>query len=728
MNTEFAWIGFYREFADALRPFAADRATLIARLKRCYEKINVKFPKMDYDDQVRDIDPFTVFGLFNKQIKDANRSHILSAIKEEFEIKAEVPKSFAGIPVLNNRKACYFPPTNSRGFGENDIDNLWHVFDLAIRFADGDVSAKEELVSCWDKVLGQHDVRWNLTMGFFWIRPQYFVNLDQVNREYLMSDAWLSKCVNEIAPKVLNGFAAPSGKQYLAICEAVVNAISNRQVDYGSLPELSHRAWQDSKNKKRKEASKGREKAKDDKEAIAFDRKDGQRRVWLCALGKECSEWEDFKKNEQICIGWDELGDLSKYQSKEAVSAQILSLRGDNGKKPNNDTKACWEFAHVMKPGDVVLAKDGGNLIKGFGIVNGQYRRDETRSKYKNVIPCKWIVCKDVPCGNVARKTLTDISKNTELIRSLFLNYGLTEEALDQIPIDADPDGGNAVDGAKGEAYTKDRFLSEVFMSEDEYERIKRLLVVKKNIIFQGAPGVGKTFVAKKFATSIIGANDPKHIEFVQFHQSYSYEDFIGGYKPSGNGFEYRNGVFYDFCLKARKDPQGKYFFIIDEINRGNLSKIFGELLMLIEADKREEEVRLTYTRESFVVPDNVYLIGMMNTADRSLAMIDYALRRRFSFVTMEPKFTDDKFKKMMARTPDAKRDSLVACVIRLNEAIRNDSGLGKGFEIGHSYFCGGLPPSDIVEFELIPLLEEYWYDASEKVGEWTSKLREAVR
>jgi 5-methylcytosine-specific restriction enzyme B len=168
--------------------------------------------------------------------------------------------------------------------------------------------------------------------------------------------------------------------------------------------------------------------------------------------------------------------------------------------------------------------------------------------------------------------------------------------------------------------------------------------------------------------------------------------------------------------------------FIIDEINRGNLSKIFGELLMLIEADKRDDEVCLSYTRESFVVPDNVYLIGMMNTADRSLAMMDYALRRRFAFVTMEPKFENDKFKEMMARTPDAKRDALVACVIRLNKEIRNDSGLGKGFEIGHSYFCGGLSPSDIVEFELIPLLEEYWYDAPEKVGEWTSKLREAVR
>ena len=450
------------------------------------------------------------------------------------------------------------------------------------------------------------------------------------------------------------------------------------------------------------------------------------RKIWLCALGRGGTEWNDCKENGFACLGWDELGDLMAYSTRAEMERKLVSMQEEGGRVPKNASLACWQFAHEIKRGDAIVAKKGLHKLLGIGRVTGGYQRNEGRDGYKNILHCEWVKCNEMTSvSQLPMKTLTDISSNQELLCSIFSNYGLSVDTLEPISIPIEPDDVNTEDG---EAYTRNNFLSEAFMSEEEHEHITRLLMTKKNIIFQGAPGVGKTFVAKRFAASIIGADDPKHIEFVQFHQSYSYEDFIGGYKPSGNGFEYRNGVFYDFCLKARKDPQGKYFFIIDEINRGNLSKIFGELLMLIEADKREEEVRLAYTRESFVVPDNVYLIGMMNTADRSLAMIDYALRRRFSFVTMEPKFMNDKFKEMMARKADAKRDALVACVIRLNEAIRNDSGLGKGFEIGHSYFCGGLPPADIVEFELIPLLEEYWYDASEKVGEWTSKLREAVR
>ena len=194
--------------------------------------------------------------------------------------------------------------------------------------------------------------------------------------------------------------------------------------------------------------------------------------------------------------------------------------------------------------------------------------------------------------------------------------------------------------------YDVGMFLEEVYMEKESYENLVALIKRKKNIILQGAPGVGKTFVAKLLAYSMLGTKNDSHIMMVQFHQSYSYEDFIMGYRPTaGNGFELKHGAFYNFCKKAEADKQHEYFFIIDEINRGNLSKIFGELFMLIENDKRSVvELPLLYSEEKFAIPSNVYLIGTMNTADRSLAMLDYALRRRFSFYEMKPSFTQDRF------------------------------------------------------------------------------------
>lgn len=168
-------------------------------------------------------------------------------------------------------------------------------------------------------------------------------------------------------------------------------------------------------------------------------------------------------------------------------------------------------------------------------------------------------------------------------------------------------------------SYTKSDFLKEVFMTEVDYDHLRAKLENKKNIILQGAPGVGKTFSAKRLAYSIIERKDDSQICFVQFHQSYSYEDFIEGYKPNKDGFELQKGVFYNFCEKAKSNPEEQYFFIIDEINRGNLSKIFGELLMLIERDYRGEKTTLTYSGDEFCVPNNLYIIGMMNTSDRSL-------------------------------------------------------------------------------------------------------------
>lgn len=280
--------------------------------------------------------------------------------------------------------------------------------------------------------------------------------------------------------------------------------------------------------------------------------------------------------------------------------------------------------------------------------------------------------------------------------------------------------------------YNEQQFLNEVYISSEEYHTLHSLLTHKKNIILQGAPGVGKTFAAKRLAYAFMGEKDESRVKTVQFHQSCSYEDFVEGYRPAEDGgFTLNDGVFKKFCKEAETDSEHSYFFIIDEINRGNLSKIFGELLMLIEADKRGEgcSAELVYSGDRFSVPENLYIIGMMNTADRSLAMIDYALRRRFAFYTMKPAFENPVFKCQYKNVDCKLFHKAVSAVCELNKVILDDKTLGKGFEIGHSYFCKSPDEIDdvlvknIIRYELIPTIEEYWFDNENKLNGERAKL-----
>lgn len=277
--------------------------------------------------------------------------------------------------------------------------------------------------------------------------------------------------------------------------------------------------------------------------------------------------------------------------------------------------------------------------------------------------------------------------------------------------------------------YTKNDFLHDVYMSETRYDSLVAVLKNKQNLILQGAPGVGKTFAARRLAWSMMGEKDNNRIEFVQFHQNYSYEDFVMGYKPVENGFELKYGIFYRFCQQAANQPDKDFFFLIDEINRGNMSKIFGELLMLIEKTYRGTKVTLAYNGLPFSVPSNLYIIGMMNTADRSLAMIDYALRRRFSFFEMEPGFDTEGFIQYQTSLNNETLNELITTVKDLNREIALDKSLGRGFCIGHSYFCDCKSCTDewlhsIVDFDILPMLREYWFDDETKFRRWESLLQ----
>ena len=828
---QFEWINFYSEFATKLLEFKNNRAELIADIQSAYSAINMKLPKLEREDSIIDIDPFTVFGLFNKGITNANRIAILESFATVFNIKSKVPNNFDGIPVLNNLKATYYGFKDDRQAA--DIDNLWGLYESAINLAGKDDVANREIFTKWyDTVHDQLGIRWNITMGLYWIRPYEFINLDSINRWFIVDpDNMPVDFVNSVKKKLNK---VPYAAEYLAIKDACLHALKDGNYEYKNYPELSYRAWivskqvnQEKAEVKGKKSSKaaflrwfapliqalrdlggsgtpaearakiienehlsedeinetrGKNNVNKFENEVAFARnylvnagyidksvygiwtlteagksvdmtsemasdifknvlssspsKQGKNidaladedvhtvRYWLYAPGEGSCMWDEFYTSGIMAIGWGEIGDLSTFDSKDAMKIKMRKVI-DESLSYKNAAHATWQFANEMKIGDIVFVKKGMHQIIGRGVVMSDYEYDNTRDdEYKNIRQVDWTHNGEWPHpGQAVMKTLTDITSYTDYVgklNSLFEDE--TEEDAEDVEKTYPP-------------YTKEDFLSEVFMSEEEYDKLSGILRIKKNIILQGAPGVGKTFVAKRIAFSMMGVKDVERVMMVQFHQSYSYEDFIMGFRPSTDGFELKRGAFYNFCKKAEIDGDNDYFFIIDEINRGNLSKIFGEMFMLIENDKRGVSLQLLYSDEKFSVPKNIYIIGMMNTADRSLAMLDYALRRRFAFFEIKPGFTTDGFREYRMSLENEKFDKLIACVESLNNVISNDESLGDGFCIGHSFFCNMLPDtiddqvlSGIVDYELIPLLKEYWFDEPTKVKDWSSNLRSAIK
>lgn len=447
------------------------------------------------------------------------------------------------------------------------------------------------------------------------------------------------------------------------------------------------------------------------------------RHYWLYSPGAQASKWGEFSTEGIMAISWDELGDLAEYPNRKAIR-QVLNAEGAGGSN-RNAVLAVWQFQNEIAVGDVVFAKRGNWEIVGRGEVTSDARFEPGRTSFRHVRSVEWThVGEWEHPGDGATKTLTDITSHLDYIEKLQALFTDEPESVAAPAVTSPP------------AYDKAAFLNEVFLSETRYDQLSALLLRKKNLILAGPPGVGKTFAAKRLAYSIMASKDPSRVQMVQFHQSYSYEDFMMGYRPTeAGGFALSEGPFYRFCEEAGADDADRpYFFVIDEINRGNISKIFGELLMLIEADKRGQELRLLYKNETFSVPANVHIIGMMNTADRSLAVLDYALRRRFGFFEMTPGFDSAGFTRWQQEAGSPTLDRLVATVVDLNRVIADDPALGQGFAIGHSFLSRPTDsdPDDawlysVVEDELVPLLDEYWFDEPQTAAEWSGKLRAAV-
>jgi len=408
-----------------------------------------------------------------------------------------------------------------------------------------------------------------------------------------------------------------------------------------------------------------------------------------------------------------ELGDIQSYTS-----------HNDKGNK-----RRIYKYFEEAKPGDLVIGYESTPVkqIKAIFEITEGLHIDDNEGEIIN-FEIKEIV-KD-PISWDELKETKGLENCEVLINNQGSLFSLTPDEFDIIRDLIDEKNivtEKEIEKVEIKQYSFSSDPDKPFLEEQEIAEIIHSLEVKKNIVLQGPPGVGKTFVAKKIAYEMMKNTDDTKIRMIQFHQSYSYEDFIQGIRPSEKSFKVKNGIFYEFCKKAELEPDQKFFFIIDEINRGNLSKIFGELMMLIESDKRGKySVPLTYSDKDdalFSVPENLYLIGTMNTADRSLAIVDYALRRRFRFITLEPKF-NNRFKDFLNSKGFSSDfiQEISSKLKLLNDKIKSDKNLGSGFLIGHSFFCNANSENErkwfenIVKFEISPLLEEYWFDDSEKV------------
>lgn len=706
MNIKFPWISFYEELAIKLLEYKDKRKRLIVFLQQLCTENDIKFPFVENDNSiVEDIDPFTVFGIFNKGITNENRIKICRVFKNAFNIQADIPANFDGIPVLNNMNSWFFAGKNERG--ENDIENLWEMFQIALKYVKDKGAYEEKFFKIFDKVKNQKTVKWKITIGLYWIAPYNFINLDERNRKFLINS---NKVNVEIDfDRVLKNLV--DGRTYISISNILNEYFNREDSNYHSFPELSLVSWKYTQEK-----------------TDEIIKNLNVNKCWLVGASWGTGD----KTTEFLTHGIWQNGYTDKYLDK-VNSIQIgdkIAIKSAYTQKsglPFNLNGAYAAVMNITVTGTVTKNLNDGRTVE----VNWDKPFD---------IPKKWYFF-------TFRQTIAEIKHQPDdwkfkaLLDFIFAdvpqdyNKFLSDPYwIDKYGIDINAEDEQEENEFFVNPYTKQNFLNEVFMKEPDYDKLVALLKHKKNIILQGAPGVGKTFTAKRLAYSLIGTEDDSRIEMVQFHQNYSYEDFVMGYRPTETGFELRNGVFYDFCEKARSDIENDYYFIIDEINRGNLSAVFGELLMLVESDYRDKPVRLVYKKDKlFSVPHNVYIIGMMNTADRSIAMIDYALRRRFSFFTMKPGFDSKGFVNWQNKVNHPAFNTVIDEIKILNNEIAEDDSLGEGFCIGHSYFvydeknppvCGiEMWLKNVIEYDICPMLDEYWFDDKQKADSWQKRL-----
>ena len=686
----FNWSNFYGEFATTLLEYKNDRKGLISKLKSAYEETGMKLPKMESNGEILDIDPFTIFGLFNKGITDDNRKRILGEIAKQFNLKNKVPFSFEGIPLVNNLRSTFFNFAEERG--ENDINNLWEVFESAIRYADNPTQGnKLKIESTYNNVIKQKGIQWNITMGLYWIRPNTYINLDSKNREFIIKQ----KILPQQFIKEVNQFKnVPNGQQYIQLCDLLLEKIKDGQYGYRDFKELSFIAY--------------------------------ERNMSVDTVTQHNTQNTDIAKNT---ILYGPPGTGKTYNTVMYAVAIIENKKLEEIKKENY-TEFIDRYNKYKEDGLIEFTTFHQSygyeeFIEGIKPVIHSDEEDETDIQYE-VVPGLFKKFCDIAGKPILRKEKCDIGINES-------------PTIWKISLEGSGENSTRTECMKNE---------HIRIGYDEYGReITNLFkgVAGRHILnyFINDMSIGDIVMScydcnTVDAIGVVTGEYEWHNEYPEYKRLRKVNWIVKGIKENiikiNNGSRLSNPTVYKLRMDLSdvmeiiekyskntievEEKKKNHVFIIDEINRGNISKIFGELITLIEPTKRigqteGQKVRLPYSQKLFGVPNNVYLIGTMNTADRSIATIDTALRRRFNFKEMLP---DEEVLDGIYVEDVSIKDIFIKMNKRITVLFDREHTLG------HAYF---LPLKDaptietlanIFENSIIPLLQEYFYEDYEKI------------
>ena len=725
VGPDFTWTEFYTEFADKLVVHKNNRKPLMDAIHKAWKITDDQF-KNGTRGPLRDIDPFTTIGMFNRQMTDANRQKYAGELKKFLGVKSSVPNGFDGIPLVHNMNTWFFSFSKNRKKG--NIDAFWNLFYHACRYADNDNKPnRAKFAAAFDNASNYEIGTNKITMGLFWIRPYKFLPLDKKTRIILEEQ-------NHDIPEKLNG------EEYLTIIDRVSTLLESKKIRARTFPELSWQAYDGTDTSE-----------KYSNYAIVTDSKEiaeCQRTLTdaLSAVGKKTDVNMGWQKgNNDNAYFIKKYNILWKYEKYDYGHWNMFGVADDNKSKQGNRRLVCQFSIPVQttneSQGTCRFAKDANDRY--HILHSGQITRNK-----KTIDRHSFSWPKTVTCDNKEQMLLVSALDDKNLIKNLsrFVNE------VQRITVEGDvgPPQPSPSSLPEEKPYTIDNIIDEgCFLERSKLEKMIKTLQVKKNIILQGPPGTGKTWLAKRLGFALMGAESRDEMRTLQFHPNMSYEDFVRGWRPSSGSssqsdtadsgrLELVDGPLLKAIQDAKDNCERKFVIVIEEINRGNPANIFGEMLTLLEADKRTEKeaLMLSYSRkgdERVYVPDNLYIIGTMNVADRAIALVDLALRRRFGFFNLKPEF--NKIWKEWVKecgVPANILDTIKGNLESLNDAISNDTLLGPHYMIGHSYVTPSSDAEiknakewfeDIVRSEIGPLLEEYWITEPNRAHNETKKL-----